>query len=193
MIRRATMLVIALTTLNCSCEHQTSLCDPLVEYKDPFSGAAMSCHLQSRYSFDDVIHLSVFGLAKAETLNERLRTLGRPTSTRRDNVGTWYVFEQPQARLEAGCIEARSSPDGSCTWRLYAYPSESGETLQEILHPDLIAIVNDYTARYPSVERTQLDIERPPNLESFSVTMIRRKVERIEWSDPKSTSDFRFE
>jgi hypothetical protein len=46
----------------------------------------MSCHLQSRYSFDDVIHLSVFGLAKAETLNERLRTLGRPTSTRRDNV-----------------------------------------------------------------------------------------------------------
>lgn len=187
------MLVIALTTLNCSWEHQTSLlCDPLVEYQDPFSGAAMSCHLKSRYSFDDVIQLSVLGLTKAETLNERLRTLGRPTSTRRDNSGMWYLFEQPQARLEAGCVEVRSGPEGSCIWRLYAYPSESA-TLQKILHPDLTAIVNDYMSRHPSVERSRLDIERPPISESFSVTIIRGKVERIEWSDPKSTSGFKFE
>jgi hypothetical protein len=186
------MLVIALTTLNCSCEHPTSLCDPLVEYKDPFSGAAMSCHLRTKYSFDEVIHLSVFGLAKSDTLGERLRTLGRPISTRRDDSGTWYVFEQPQARLEAGCVEVRSGRDGSCIWRLYAYPSESA-TSQKILHPDLMGIVNEYTARHPSVERSRFDIERPPIWESFSVTTIKGKIERIEWSDPKSTSGFKFD
>lgn len=194
-MRYDVVTAIALATAGASCSHptETRFCQDITQYRsfvpgDPYS---IGCVLKSTSTSADVVQMSVFGLDKPQSLGDRLRTLERPASTYKVGSVTWYVFQQSQARLEAGCVEARSLPDETCIWHLYAYPPESGG-LARVLHPDLIAVVEQQSRDAPSVKEAKFVIERPPLQESVAIYLSHWKLERLEWIDPKTTSGFVF-
>lgn len=155
---------------------------------DPYT---IACELRETSALADVVDLSVFGIDKPQSLGDRLRTLERPTSTYTAGPVTWYVFQQEPARLEAGCVEARSLPDETCIWQLYAYPS-APNGVARVLHTDLMAVVEQQSRDAPNRKQSKLIIERPPLSESVAIYFNDWKIERLVWIDPKTTSGFVF-
>jgi hypothetical protein len=125
------------------------------------------------------------------TLREKISALPKPHAFRQDGDITWFVFNEPDRRLETACVPARSVDQNNlCFWQLRSQVQNPSAVMRGHLRKivDEVAATGAMTQRTISIVGAK---RADGSEESIKVVVRDGGPQSFAWYDPIGSKDLR--